>query len=113
MKNALKSDKKNYYLFDPEEDEPVEKARNTRLFKHLETNKDVNCIFTWQMGIRGITYWKQCYPVAWFDVKTKNDYEQFMGRSNREVPAITTQKGALIVKDAAKIQQDTFEAGLL
>ena len=58
MKNASNSDKKNYYLFDPEEEDSTEKAKNTKLFKRLETNKDVNCIFTGQMGIRGITYWK-------------------------------------------------------
>jgi len=104
-----------YYLFDPEEEDPAEKGKNTRLFKALDGKAEPSCIVTWQVGIRGINYWKQCYPVAWFAIKAKSDYEQFLGRSNREFPAQIEQRGAVVVPsaDARNLSREEFESKLL
>lgn len=101
---AAAGSEEHYYLFDPEEADPQEKGKNTRLFNGLDnlesgstTASKVNCIVTWQVGIRGINYWKQCYPVAWYPLQRASDYEQFLGRSNRQYPQQMTQRGAVIL----------------
>jgi len=74
LKRDAGDDKDRYLLLDPEaETAAIDKALKT--LSSLEVNDSVNCVVTWQLGIRAITYWKQCYPVAWFDIKTKVDYE--------------------------------------
>ena len=87
------------------------KAKNTKFFNKINENKKVYCVVTWQVGIRGINYWNQCYPVAWFHVETNANYQQFMGRSNREFPAKTAQRGAVIV-EALPMNQKEFEQTL-
>lgn len=74
LKRDAGDDQDRYLLLDPEaETAAIDKALKT--LSSLEVNDSVNCVVTWQLGIRAITYWKQCYPVAWFDIKTKVDYE--------------------------------------
>ena len=58
--------KDKYFLYDPEEENPTEKTKNTKLFKTLDNFSKVRCIVTWKVGIRGLTYWKECLAVAWF-----------------------------------------------
>ena len=101
-----------FHLFDPEEDDPSKKARNTVIFKNLEVQDKIDCIVTWRVGIRGINYWKQCYPVAWYQISTMREYVQFMGRSNRDYPAANTQNGAVIAMESAKLDQAAFEKTL-
>ena len=48
--------------------------------------------------------------MAWFDLNNSVDYEQFLGRSNREVPVKLQQRGAIIVDTEYNV--DEFEASL-
>ena len=58
-------------------------------------------LFTSIVGMREINFWEQCMPIAWFDLGTKTNYEQFLGRSNREFPAKLEQRGAIVINNAA------------
>ena len=48
--------------------------------------------------------------MAWFDLNNSVDYEQFLGRSNREVPVKLQQRGAIIVDKVYNVNE--FEASL-
>ena len=57
LKRDAGDDKDRYLLLDPEaETAAINKALKT--LSSLEMNESVNCVVTWQLGIRAITYWK-------------------------------------------------------
>ena len=101
-----------WFHFNPDDDTPQTRVLNTRMFKRVEKDAKgpVQCFVTCKVGIRGISYWPTCLPVAAFELETKCDYEQFMGRSNREHKT-NIQRGMILVHGKPKTQQE-FEANL-
>ena len=57
LKRHAGDDKDRYLLLDPEaETAAIDKALKT--LSGLDEDAKVNCVVTWKLGIRAITYWK-------------------------------------------------------
>ena len=78
-----------------------------------DSKSQIKAIFTDETGLREISYWDQCIPIAWYNLEMKTNYEQFLGRSNRQFPTKLQQRGIIITKNADKMTREKFERGLL
>ena len=73
-----------------------------------ENDDEVQVVLTWRLAIRGINYWKKCYPIMVCEPNSWAEYEQFMGRSNRDFSGSGVYRGAIIV-DGQAPTQESFE----
>lgn len=113
--DATGIDKNQVYVLDLEAEEPAQKAKNTTAMESLndpDSKLQIKAIFTDETGLREISYWDQCVPIAWYDLKTKTNYEQFLGRSNRQFPTQLQQRVIIITENADKMTREKFERRL-
>lgn len=71
-------DEDQVYVLELEAEDPAQKAKNTKVMESLndpDSKYQIKAIFTDETGLREISYWDQCVPIAWYDLETKTNYD--------------------------------------